>query len=87
MMKKNRILKWSLITLTSLVILFASLYGLGMWFGGLIYPAGVPQKDFKTSLAKEIPYLSEDIIPTRGKILAVVTSCDMMGTSEKKYRL
>lgn len=77
MFKKYRLLKWTGLIIISLIVLLVSF---GLWFKSLI-----PPKDIllESTLAKDLPYLSEDIIPYRGKILAVVTSTDVMGSSEK----
>ena len=37
-----------------------------------------------TATVAEIPYLSENIVPHRGKILAVVTSAATMGKTNKR---
>lgn len=78
MFKKYRILKWIALVFFSLIVILVSF---GIWFKSLI-----PPKDMtlETTLVKNLPYLSEDIIPRRGKILAVVTSTDIMGSSDKR---
>ncbi|MEP0266338.1 type 1 glutamine amidotransferase domain-containing protein [Dokdonia sp.] len=45
----------------------------------------IPPKDLtlETSLVQDLPYLSENVVPRRGKILAIVTSTDKMGSSDK----
>ncbi|TLU61019.1 type 1 glutamine amidotransferase domain-containing protein [Thalassotalea litorea] len=51
------------------------------WLKGVI-----PKQDYaalKASKAQDIPYLQQQITPSRGKILAVVTSIDTMGESGK----
>ncbi len=80
MLKKYPIIKWTLISLASLLIL---LILFGIWFISLL-PAKEEGKDITTSKVENISYLSENIIPKRGKILAVVTSTDIMGNSEKE---
>ena len=77
MFKKYRVLKWTGVVLVSLIVMLISF---GIWFKSLI-----PPKDatLETSLVKDLSYLSENIVPLRGKILAVVTSTDIMGSSEK----
>lgn len=77
MLKKYPILKWTLLVLTSLIVV---LFLFGWWFMSLIPPA---DKEVTASQASDIPYLSEVIQPIRGKILAVVTSADEMGASGK----
>ena len=74
------ILKWSLI---SLLGLFMVLFAFGYWFMGLI-----PKPDANTNISKtmvqSLPYLTQNTVSGRGKILAVVTSTAQMGTSGKK---
>lgn len=73
----RRILKWTFIPIISLLLILVCF---GMWFMSLI-----PPRDSSLEIAevKDIPYLSENVIPRRGKILAVVTSVDSMGNSGK----
>lgn len=80
MLKKYPILKWSLISLTSLFIV---LLVFGWWFINLL-PEQDKTFDVTISQVSDIPYLSENQQPLRGKILAVVTSTDVMGTSGKE---
>lgn len=77
MFKKYRILKWTILVFVSLIVILLSF---GVWFKSLI-----PPKDatLETTLVKDLPYLSENIVPYKGKILAVVTSTDVMGSSDK----
>nr|WP_298789765.1 type 1 glutamine amidotransferase domain-containing protein [uncultured Allomuricauda sp.] len=77
MFKKYRVLKW-----TSLFILFlvVAVVCFGFWFKSLLPPIN---HDDEVATVKDLPYLSENIVPHRGKILAVVTSTDIMGTSDK----
>ncbi len=77
MFKKYRILKWISIFIISLIIVIVSF---GVWFKSLI-----PPKDDKivSTLIEDLPYLSENNIPIRGKILAVVTSTNIMGATNK----
>lgn len=77
MFKKYRILKWTGLVILSLIVLLVSF---GFWFKSLIPPKEI---GLETTLVKDLPYLSENIIPNRGKILAVVTSTDIMGSSDK----
>ena len=79
MSKTRKIIKWSLITIVSLVLLVVAF---GYWFISLI-PAGSLQ-DLESTTRADIPYLTEDVRPNRGKILAVVTSTDIMGATGKK---
>ncbi|RDY61537.1 type 1 glutamine amidotransferase domain-containing protein [Flagellimonas nanhaiensis] len=77
MFKKYRILKWASIFIVSLIVIIVSF---GFWFKSLI-----PSRDAKIELSQveDLSYLSENIIPVRGKILAVVTSAGTMGNSGK----
>lgn len=77
MFKKYPIIKWTLLVLTSLILV---LFAFGWWFINLLPPLDT---DVAVSKVSDIPYLSEDIQPFRGKILAVVTSADSMGASGK----
>ncbi|WP_430966710.1 type 1 glutamine amidotransferase domain-containing protein [Spongiimicrobium sp. 2-473A-2-J] len=77
MLKKYPILKWTLITLASLIVLLVSF---GFWFKSLIPPQN---KQIATSLVENLPYVTENIPAHRGKILAVVTSTATMGSSGK----
>ena len=78
---KRRIIKWSFIVLVGLIVSIASF---GYWFINLLPPPTVTRAELKKSLASDLPYISDNIIPSRGKILAVVTSTPEMGTSGKK---
>jgi len=77
MLKKNKILKWILSSLAIVVVLIILL---GVYIASLL-----PSEDGEliNSQASDIGYLTEDLPSNRGKILAVVTSTDVMGTSEK----
>lgn len=77
---KRKIIKWSLIVLAGLVV---SIVLLGVWVMSLLSALPEPAKDIKTISPAELPYLTESIIPYRGKILAVVTSTSEMGNSGK----
>ncbi len=77
MFKKYRILKWISLVLVSLIVVIVSF---GFWFRSLIPPRDVA---IESTTIEDLPYLSENVIPMRGKILAVVTSTDVMGNSGK----
>ncbi len=79
MFKKYPVLKWTLIVLASLLIL---LVVFGFWFMSLL-PSKEMHTDVTTAQVSDLPYLSQDIQPYRGKILAVVTSTAIMGTTDK----
>lgn len=72
-------LKWTLISIVSLLMLLVSF---GLWFVNLL-PLDEMSKNYKTSKAEDLSYLTQNIIPKRGKILAVVTSVETMGNSDK----
>lgn len=80
MSKTKRILKWSLIILSALII---SIISLGYWFMSLLPEPEITKKVLKATLPSDLTYLTENIIEQRGKILAVVTSIDKMGNSGK----
>ena len=80
MSRFKKILKWSLLSILGLAI---TLFAFGYWFIGLI-PKPNKNIDPSQSVASSLPYLSKNIIPKRGKVLAVVTSTDQMGASGKK---
>jgi len=77
MFKKYRILKWTGIVLLSLIVIVVSF---GIWFKSLIPPKDISKE---STQVHGLPYLSEDILPNRGKILAVVTSTEIIGNTGK----
>jgi putative intracellular protease/amidase len=77
---KRKIIKWSLIVLALLV---ASIVLFGVWFMSLIPPLPASGKDIKAISPADLPYITENLVPYRGKILAVVTSTSQMGSSGK----
>jgi len=77
MFKKFKLLKWILLGLGSIVLI---LFLFGYWFMSLIPPK---EENLETTQVKELPYVSENIPLFRGKILAVVTSTNKMGSSGK----
>lgn len=79
MFKKYPILKWTVIVLSSLIVLLAAF---GWWFMNLL-PSEESNTHVTMTQVADIPYLSEDLQHFRGKILAVVTSTKTMGTSGK----
>ena len=80
MLKKYPTIKWALITLGSLILLIIAF---GFWFMSLI-PSSAEKRSLSTITPQNLPYLFEDTIPSRGKILAIVTSHEVMGSSGKK---
>jgi len=80
MSKKKSIIKWSLLSVVSLA---GTVVGFGYWFMSLI-PTSEDLSNIKNTTIQDLPYLSENVRPHRGKILAVVTSTSMMGNTNKK---
>ncbi len=79
MLKKYPILKWTLIVFGSIIVF---LFLFGWWFISLL-PVEEMGIDVSTTQTFDLPYLSEDIQPSRGKILAIVTSTATMGSTDK----
>jgi len=79
-LKKHLKIKWTLISIFSLLILLISF---GAWFINLL-PIEEMKKDLTSSKFEEIQYLSQNKTSKRGKTLAVVTSSETMGNSDKK---
>lgn len=75
---KKSILKKSLLALLSIIVLVVAF---GFWFISLL-PVG-SRSGIETTQPQQLAYLSQNIVPQRGKILAVVTSTDKMGNSGK----
>lgn len=75
--RKRSIIKWTLIGIISIVL---SVVLFGVWFISLIPK---PDHSVKQTTLEELPYLSENVISNRGKILVVVTSTGVMGSSKK----
>ncbi|MFY0627707.1 MAG: type 1 glutamine amidotransferase domain-containing protein [Reichenbachiella sp.] len=78
-MKKYPILKWSLTIIASLILMIVAF---GFWFVSLL-TTDTPV-DIKSTQRSDLPYLNQTPQPFKGKILAVVTSCAVMGSSQKK---
>ena len=55
----------------------------GYWFISLIPPPAISKEQMQRTTTSELSYLSENAIPFRGKILAIVTSSPVMGSTEK----
>lgn len=70
MSRIKKFLKWSLIVVAGLVVLLA---GIGWWFMSLLAPPN-PSSDLQNVLPNSLPYLTDNPVLKRGKILAVVTS-------------
>lgn len=78
MFKKYRIVKW---VLASLAIVSTILIIIGVYIASLL-----PAEDvtLSNSQASKIAYLNKNVPFNRGKILAIVTSTDVMGASGKE---
>ncbi|MEP5612237.1 MAG: type 1 glutamine amidotransferase domain-containing protein [Cyclobacteriaceae bacterium] len=74
----KKITKWFLLSLLSLIIILAVF---GFWFRSLLPP--LPSNEISKTLPTDLPYLIDDLPTARGKILAVVTSTNVMGSSGK----
>lgn len=79
MLKKFPVLKWTLIVLSSIIVLLVLF---GFWFMSLL-PDRDPNIDHSKTLVNDLAYVVENPVPYRGKVLAVVTSVDKMGNTEK----
>lgn len=77
MFKKYRIIKWILTTITIVVTV---LICVGVYIASLLPPT---DDTLINAQASDIAYINNDIPAYRGKILAVITSIDSMGTSGK----
>jgi putative intracellular protease/amidase len=77
MFKKYRIVKW---ILTAFTLIAAILIVIGIYIASLL-----PEEDATLvhSQASDFAYMTKNVPAYRGKILAVVTSTDIMGTSGK----
>ena len=82
MLKKYPVLKWTIVSVASLLVIVISF---GIWFISLLPLEEMKErlKTIETSSIENLPYLSENVILQRGKILAVVTSSSTMGSSGK----
>ena len=81
MSKKKAFIKWSLIVFLGLVVLIVAF---GFWFMSLVPPLEIPRENMARTLPKDLPYLTQNTYTPRGKILAVVTSCQVMGNDNQK---
>ncbi|WP_436515450.1 type 1 glutamine amidotransferase domain-containing protein [Ekhidna sp. To15] len=68
--------------LAILLVTIALVFGFGYWFISLI-KTDRPSVDVSKTQATDLPYLVEDSIAYRGKILAVVTSTSKINESKK----
>jgi len=81
MSRTKKIIIGSFISIFTLIVLVISF---GFWFMSLIPSAEIPKSVMKEITHDQIKYLTENTIPQRGKILAVVTSVKMIGDTDKK---
>ena len=84
MSRTRSIIKWSAISLVSLVLLVV---GFGYWFINLLPEPSVSKEDLQKITIEELPYLTKSPVSKRGKILTVVTSSSVMGPFRKEYWL
>ncbi|MEQ8243522.1 type 1 glutamine amidotransferase domain-containing protein [Fulvivirga sp.] len=80
MSRIKKILKWSLIVTLVLIVFIVSF---GYWFINLLPKPEISKEELQATLPTDLPYLTENVIEPRGKILAVVTSVGVMGSSGK----
>jgi putative intracellular protease/amidase len=79
MLKKRSLVKYLLIGLVSVVILLSAFV---FWFMSLITSSS-SDNNLAHTQPQSSAYLIQSILPSRGKILAVVTSCGVLGNSGK----
>lgn len=77
MRKTYKILKWFLLSVIGLAVI---IFSFGYWFMSLIPERNI---ELEKTMVSDLPYLSNDNKPIKGKILAVVTSVNTMGDTEK----
>ncbi|WOK06561.1 type 1 glutamine amidotransferase domain-containing protein [Imperialibacter roseus] len=77
---KGKLIKWSLIVVGGVIV---SIVLFGVWFMSLFPDLPESAAAIKATSPSELTYLTQDVIPHRGKILAVVTSTAVMGNSDK----
>lgn len=80
MSRIHPIIKWSLIVFGGLTI---SIVSFVFWFMGLIPEPAISKEEMKKTSPSDFPYLTGNVTPYRGKVLAVVTSCAELGNSGK----
>lgn len=80
MLKKYPVTKKILITFLTLFVLLVAFV---FWFISLL-PSGINPDALKTTQPNELAYLKQGVKEKRGKVLAVVTSTDVMGSSGKQ---
>lgn len=80
MLKKYPFLKWSLISISSLILIIVLF---GFWFMSLLSSSDESKTNMAETVPQDLPYLTKGDTFNRGKILAVVTSSEVMGDSGK----
>ena len=80
MSKVKNTIKWSLVSIAGLVLIVVLF---GVWFINLIPEPSISIEELETTKVEDLLYLTENKVPNRGKVLAVVTSSDTMGASGK----
>ena len=77
-------LKKILITTVTIILLITAIGGYAVHWLRDTLPSKAYFTDIQASQVIDIPYLQQPVLQNRGKILAVVTSVDVMGTLGKK---
>lgn len=80
MLKRYPFLKWLLISISTLIIIVVVF---GFWFMSLLSSSDESKNNIVETVPQDLPYLIKNDTLNRGKILAVVTSTDVMGESGK----
>jgi len=74
--------KIAIISVTLIVLVTGSLYGAKTWIKSLL-PEKAHFVAIKNTQVSDLPYITQNIPTSRGKILAVVTSVDTMGQDKE----
>jgi len=77
----RKVIKWGFISLATLIVF---LVAFGFWFMSLIPKPIISKAAMQQTQPADLPYIAHNIIPQRGRILAVVTSTETMGNSGKE---
>lgn len=81
MSRIKKFVKWSLILVAGSIVLLA---GFGWWFMSLLSSPNPSSDNLKNVLPSSLPYLADNPVQKRGKILAVVTSTSSFESTGKK---
>lgn len=76
----KKLVKWSLIAVAGFIVLLA---GFGWWFVSL-FSAPPPTSEMKNVMPGSLPYLTDNPVTNRGRILAVVTSTASIESTGKR---